>query len=155
MKKLINPWVGLEGYQCFGCAPNNKMGLQMEFYEDGEDIVAHWTPKEYLQGWLNTLHGGIQSAIMDELAGWVVFRKLQTSGVTSRLNAKFLKSISVKEPFLEIRGHITEQKRNAVFITVEIYNSAKELCSNAEIVYFASPKDVAREKFFFCECKVE
>ena len=51
MKKLINPWVGLEGYQCFGCAPNNKMGLQMEFYEDGEDIVAHWTPKEYHQGW--------------------------------------------------------------------------------------------------------
>ena len=29
--------------------------------------------------------------MMDELAGWVVLRKLQTSGVTSRLDARFLK----------------------------------------------------------------
>lgn len=23
MKKIINPWKGMEGYNCFGCAPNN------------------------------------------------------------------------------------------------------------------------------------
>ena len=26
MKKIINPWKGLEGYNCFGCAPNNEAG---------------------------------------------------------------------------------------------------------------------------------
>ena len=25
MKKIINPWKDLEGYNCFGCAPNNAV----------------------------------------------------------------------------------------------------------------------------------
>ena len=104
MKKIINPWKGLDGYMCFGCAPENPQGLHMEFYEDGEDIVAFWEPESHYQGWLETLHGGIQTTMMDELAGWVVLRKLQTSGVTSRLDARFLKSISTREPRLMIRG---------------------------------------------------
>ena len=29
MKKIINPWEGLDGYMCFGCAPNNPLGLHM------------------------------------------------------------------------------------------------------------------------------
>ena len=33
MKKIINPWKGLEGYNCFGCASNNEAGLKMEFYD--------------------------------------------------------------------------------------------------------------------------
>ena len=52
MKKIINPWEGLDGYMCFGCAPSNPMGLHMEFYEDGDDIVAYWEPEAHYQGWL-------------------------------------------------------------------------------------------------------
>ena len=43
MKKIINPWKGLDGYMCFGCAPENPQGLHMEFYEDGEDIAVSYT----------------------------------------------------------------------------------------------------------------
>ena len=32
MKKIINPWKGMKGYNCFGCAPNNDAGVKMEFY---------------------------------------------------------------------------------------------------------------------------
>ena len=84
MKKIINPWEGLDGYMCFGCAPNNPLGLHMEFFEDGDDIVAFWKPQGTYQGWLRTLHGGIQTTLMDELAGWVVLRKLQTFMVFHR-----------------------------------------------------------------------
>lgn len=155
MKKIINPWKGLDSYMCFGCAPENPQGLHMEFYEDGEDIVAFWEPESHYQGWLETLHGGIQTTMMDELAGWVVLRKLQTSGVTSRLDARFLKSISTREPRLMIRGRIKEQKRNAIFIETEIYNSQNELCSRADIVYFVVTKEQATEKFHFAGCKTE
>ena len=81
MKKIMNPWIGVDGYLCFACAPSNPSGLYMEFYEDGDDIVSFWKPTGYHQGWLDTLHGGIQSALVDELAAWVVVRKLQTTGV--------------------------------------------------------------------------
>ena len=155
MEKIKNPWVGLDGYKCFGCAPDNEHGLRLEFFEDGDDVVATWKPEPCYQGWLDTLHGGIQSTLMDELAGWVVFRKLQTAGVTSRLDARFLKSISTNEPFLTIRGRIKERKRAAVFIETEIYDSKGELCTRADIVYFAMPQERAEKDFFFNGCDLE
>ena len=85
MDKIINPWEGMEGYFCFGCAPNNESGLKMEFYEDGDEIVSKWVPEARFQGWLNTLHGGIQATLLDEICAWVIARKLQTAGVTSRM----------------------------------------------------------------------
>ena len=48
MKKIINPWKGLEGYNCFGCAPNNEAGVKMEFYEDGDEVVSIWKPRPEL-----------------------------------------------------------------------------------------------------------
>ncbi len=96
MKKIINPWKDLvkDGYNCFGCAPENPYGLKMEFYEDGDDIVSFWTPADNYQGWLKTLHGGIQAALMDEIAAWVIARKLQTAGMTTNLNIKYRKPVS-------------------------------------------------------------
>lgn len=83
MKKIINPFIHLDGYNCFGCAPQNPLGLKLTFYEDGDDIVATWQPRPEFQGWLNTLHGGVQATLIDEICGWVIMRKLQTTGVTS------------------------------------------------------------------------
>lgn len=155
MKKIVNPWKGLEGYMCFGCAAENPTGLHLEFYEDADDIVAFWEPGKYYQGWLDTLHGGIQATLMDELAGWVVMRKLQTSGMTSKLEARFLKTIRVDEGRLTIRGRIKEHKRNAVFIETEIFNAAGELCTRAELVYFVTDAQHAKEAFHFSGCKTE
>ena len=53
MKKIINPWLGVEGYFCFGCAPDNEAGVKMEFYEDGNEIVSIWKPEQKYQSWLN------------------------------------------------------------------------------------------------------
>lgn len=155
MKKIINPWEGIEGYYCVACSPDNPFSLKMEFYEDGDDVVAFWKPTKHYQGWLNTLHGGIQSTLVDEIAGWVIVRKLQTTGVTSKLEIKFIKSISTDETQLTIRSRITDQKRNAVFVKAEIFNSENELCSQADMVYFVANPETAAEKFNFKGCKIE
>ena len=63
-EKIINPWKGLEGYNCFGCAPDNEVGVKMEFYEDGDEIVSIWKPRPEYQGWIDTLHGGIQAVFV-------------------------------------------------------------------------------------------
>ena len=42
MKKIINPWKDREGYNCFGCSPDNEAGVRMEFYEDGDEVVSIW-----------------------------------------------------------------------------------------------------------------
>ncbi|MBP5380378.1 MAG: PaaI family thioesterase [Bacteroidaceae bacterium] len=154
MKKIINPWQGQPEYNCFGCAPDNPFGLHMEFYEDGDDIVSIWHPEKHFQGWVDTMHGGILSTLIDEVCGWVVTRKKQTSGFTTALNVRFRKSVSTNESQLTIRAHIAEQRRNLLFIHAEVLNTQGEVCTEGDATYFLMPEERAKEMGFI-HCHVE
>lgn len=155
MKKIVNPWRGLEGYRCYGCDPNSCEGLRMEFYEDGDDVVSRWQPRPEFQGWVDTLHGGIQAALADEISSWVVFRKFQTSGVTSRLEVRYLKPIHVSGGSVMLRARVREQRRNLAYIEVEIRDGEDRLCTQALCVYYMFPRQKARAEFHFCDCGTE
>lgn len=154
MRKIRNPWINREGYDCFGCCRENPIGLHMEFYEDGDDIVCFWNPGEHFQGWVDTLHGGIQSALIDETASWVVFRKMQTTGVTSNLEVKFRKPVMTTESQITVRARLAGLHRNVALIEVSLYNSKEELCTEGKATYFTFTEDKARE-MGFSECILE
>lgn len=154
MKKIINPWVGMHGYNCIGCCPTNPLGLHLDFYEDGDDIASTWHPSRNYQGWVDTLHGGVISTLLDEVAGWVVFRKLQSSGYTVRLNVKFHKPIMTTEQEVTVRARIVEQKRRFATIHCELCNQQGELCDEAEAIYYVMPQDAASDMHFE-KCRVE
>lgn len=155
MKRIINPWRGMDGYRCFGCDPRSEQGLRMEFYEDGDRIVSRWKPRPEFQGWVDTLHGGIQATLADEISSWVVFRKFQTSGVTSRMEVRYLKPIHTTEDHITLQATVVRQRRNIVDIEVKILNSQDQLCTEALCIYFLFPKEKAHEEFHFCDCGVE
>ncbi len=154
MKKIINPYIGHDEYNCFGCCPTNPFGLHLEFYEDGDDIVTKWSPSANYQGWVNTLHGGLIATLMDETAGWVITRKLHTSGVTSKLDIHYMKPVSTTEKLLTVRGHITGNKRNYYTVHVVLQNGNGDICDEADAIYYAMPPERALEMGFM-ECKVE
>ena len=154
MKKIINPFDGIEGYNCFGCSHDNPIGVKMDFYEDGDEIVSFWKPSPDYQGWFNVLHGGIQSVLLDEICGWVVMRKMQTAGVTSKMETRFMKPVSTEDSRLTLRAHITEKIKNIVFIEASLYNSSDELCTRAVCTYFTFRKEKAAEMHFKA-CDVE
>lgn len=155
MKRIINPWKDTEGYNCFGCSPRNPAGVHMEFYEDGNEIISTWKPRPEYQGWLNTLHGGILSVLLDEICGWVVFRKLQTGGVTSKMETRFRKTVSTNEPQLTLRASLREQKRNLAIVEARLYDSRGELCTETTCTYFTFPKEKAEKEMNFHHCDVE
>ena len=154
MKKIINPWLHQEGYMCFACCPDNPHGLKMEFYEDGEDIVSVWQPQPEFQGWIDTLHGGIQAVLLDEICGWVVVRKLQTTGVTSRMETRYIKPLMTTDTELTIRGRVVKQMRNIAQIEASISNSAGEVCTTATCTYYCMSPQKAQE-MGFRGCDVE
>mgnify|MGYP004446112303 CR=1 FL=1 len=155
MRRIKNPWAHLQGYSCIGCSPNNPIGLHLEFYEDGNDVVCKWKPTPNHQGWLNTLHGGIQGLMLDDIASLVLFLKLQTTGVTSKMEVKYLKPVSTLDDYVMLRARIQKQMRNVVFIDAELYNAAGELCTNANLIYFSMVKKLDRETNAFVSCEVE
>ena len=157
MNKIKNPYIGLEqqGYNCFACCPTNPYGLKMEFYEDGDDIVSIWNPGDNYQGWLKTLHGGIQATLIDEIGAWVISRKLQTSGVTTNLQVKYRNPIPTGDGVqIEIRSHIKEMKRNFAFIDVTISHDGK-VCTMAGLTYFCFTKEKAASDYYFTGCELE
>ena len=154
MRKIKNPWLNKEGYDCFGCSPQNPIGLHMEFFEDDDNIISFWRPQEHYQGWVGTMHGGILATLIDETAGWVVTRKLQTAGMTSRLDIRYKHPMMTTDTQLTIRAHITEQKRNIVFISASIEDGKGQVCVEADVVYYAMDAEHAKE-MGFTHCGVE
>ncbi len=155
MKKIINPWNNVPGYYCFGCCPNNESGVKMEFYEDGDEIISIWKPEQRFQGWIDTLHGGIQALMLDEICSWAISRKKQTAGVTVKMETRFKKSISTKDKYVILRAHITEEKRKLLIIDAGIYNTENELCTHTTCTYFTFDKKKSAEEMSFKECPVE
>ncbi len=154
MKKIINQWNGVNKYNCFGCSPSNPIGLHMEFYEDGDYVISKWNPSTHYQGWVDTMHGGILSTLIDETCGWVVSRKQQTAGYTVTLNVKFRKPVSTNEPAITVRAKVDKCVRNLLFMHAEILNSAGELCVEGEVTYYMMNEEKARE-MGFTHCYVE
>lgn len=155
MHKIKNPWLRREGYNCIGCSPNNPIGLHLEFYEEGDDIVAKWMPTQNHQGWIDTLHGGVQSLMLDEIGGWVITRKLQTTGVTSKMEVKYLKPIYTTGGEIMLRARLTKQMRNVAFIDAELINADGVTCTQASMIYFCASKEKVFEETGFLGCELE
>ena len=150
-KKIKNPYNGLPGYNCFGCSRNNAMGLQMEFYYDGEKLISKWTPQPQYQGYNNILHGGIQATLMDEVASWLVYATMHTSGVTSRLDIKYKKPVATDKGAITLQATLKEIKKNLAYISIVLMNADEVVCAEAEAVFFTYPREYCIKNLGFPE----
>jgi len=149
MRKVKNPFAGLEGYNCFGCSPDNHLGLQLNFVDEGEFLTADWEPKTHFQGYHNILHGGIQATLIDEMGSWFVYAKMKTAGFTSRLNVRYKKTVYTDKGMIRLRAKLLEKKRNLADIEVELFDNEGQLCATGVVQYFTYPEKVAREKMYY------
>jgi acyl-coenzyme A thioesterase PaaI-like protein len=54
------------GNHCWGCGPENKEGLQIKSYWDGEATICTWQPRPpYFAGPTHVLNGGVIAALID------------------------------------------------------------------------------------------
>lgn len=143
MIKIKNPFIEMgtrHNYNCFGCSPFNEIGLQLEFWENDDELVAKWQPRKSLEGWSDVVHGGIQAALLDELAGWIVLIKMKTSGVTSALNVKYLKPVNISKGEITIKGKIVTADRKNATISAVLSDGEGVECATAEIIYYCLPE---------------
>jgi uncharacterized protein (TIGR00369 family) len=149
MRKIRNPFISLPGYNCFGCSPGNALGLQMNFVEEGEELVSYWEPKKHFQGYHNVLHGGIQATLMDEIASWFVYARLNSAGVTARAEIKYIKPLYVDHGVLTVRASLLQMRRNLADISVRIFDENNHLCAESLIIYYTFPPEKAKETLYY------
>jgi len=149
MKKIRNPFTGLEGFDCFGCCPDNPIGLKLTFIEDGDYVISEWQPSAHYQGYVNVLHGGIQALLMDEIASWTVYIKARTGGVTSSITVDYYEPVYTNKGPVKLKAHLLKAEGRIAIIKVELYNHENKVASKASVHYYIYPEEVARRRLYF------
>ena len=147
--KIRNPYAGLDGYDCIGCSPLHPFGLKMEFELIAESVICSWKPTNHFQGFPGVLHGGIQAALADEIAGWAIQLLLKTTGVTSDLEIKYLKPLLIGDGIIVLKATIGSSHGKFTKVDVEITDHEGALCTRSVVTYYVFPEEVAREKYYY------
>lgn len=121
----------------------------MQFYDEGDSVISTWEPTGNFQGWHNVLHGGIQATLMDEIASWVVFTKLGTTGVTSKMEVKLSKPMLMNKGPVKLVAKLREMRRNIAVIDVELIDCEGNCCAEGVFHYFTYPVNVAKDRLFY------
>lgn len=148
MRQIQNPFerAKSDSYNCFGCAPENKIGLALKFWEEGDEVVARWQPHRNFEGYNNVVHGGIQATLMDEVASWTVYIKCETAGVTASMDVSYKHPVYVSDGEIEVRGKLVEQNRRFATIETRIVTGEGKVSALGQVKYFIYPTNVAKEK---------
>ncbi len=97
---------------CVVCGIGNDLSLKARFYEtENDELVAVFTPQEHHQSYPNIMHGGMSSAILDEVIGRAIMSKYkdQVWGVTVELNLRYKKPVPLYKE-LKVIGRITKER---------------------------------------------
>jgi len=106
---------------CLVCGMENDHGFRLSFYETSADTVETVaTIPEHFQGYPGVAHGGIVTALLDEIAV-----RAATVGepnhlmLTARMEVRFRKAVPVGEP-LRVVGTLIERRPRATRARGEI-----------------------------------
>jgi len=135
-REIENPFLKMEGYNCFGCGPSNHLGLRMKFFVDAEndEVFSLVTPNKEHCGFPGVLHGGIQATLLDEIAFWAIWEKIGKPALTARMEIELRKPVTMPAE-VEVRGRVIETKKRIA--RVETWLSLEgQVKARAKIVYY-------------------
>lgn len=125
---------------CFICGMENEFGLKAPFYEmEDQSVISFFTYHDYHQSYPERVHGGLITAMLDEIAGraiWVV--EPNTWAVTTEIKVKFRKVVPYDQK-LKAVGRITKNTRRIFYATAEILDLDGNVLAEAEVTYFKLP----------------
>ena len=133
---------------CIICGLNNELGVKASFYdlEDGS-IGALFTFKLEHQSYPERVHGGMSSALLDELMGRVIWVSEPTTyAVTTSMQVSFRKPVPYNTP-LKARAEITFNSLRGYSAKGEIYTLGGELLCSATAKYVKLPEKLITKNF--------
>lgn len=123
---------------CFVCGRDNPIGLHMHFYADRDGCVyADYIPRAEQQGYPGVMHGGILTAMLDELIGRTAIAS-DLWCMTAKLEMRFRKPVPIGEP-LKLKGEITKKTGRVLEGIGEIRLTDGSLAVEARGMYLRIP----------------
>ena len=128
------------GHDCIICGMENQLGLQAQFYEmEDNTVIAKFEFRPEHQSYPGRTHGGMISALLDELIGRAIWIKDPDCwGVTMTLNVKFRKPVPYNTKLTGI-GRIDSESSRTFSGSGEIKDSDGNILAEATAVYMKLP----------------
>ena len=132
---------------CIICGLENALGVKASFYNmEDNSVGARFMFKEEHQSYPERVHGGMISALLDELAGralWVTNPELM--GVTANMTIKFRKPVPYNVLLLG-RGNITKRSGRIFSAEAQIFDENKNVLAELTGNYVILPNDQITSK---------
>jgi acyl-coenzyme A thioesterase PaaI-like protein len=131
---------------CFVCGLENQYGLKLRFYETGQgEVTAEYTVPDQFQGYPGLVHGGIVTAMLDEVTGRAHMSDGETRFMyTAKLEIRFRKNVPIETP-LRVVGQIVKSKPRMASSTGKIYGPGGELLAEANALLVNLPDEAINE----------
>jgi len=129
---------------CFGCGRDNRDGLHVQTYWNGEEGVCHFVPKPHHTAFPGFVYGGILASLIDcHSIGTATAATYQAEGrqpgsepiiayVTGNLNVTYLQPTPMGVELI-LRARIRELTPRKAVVTCSIYAGDTE-CVRGEVV---------------------
>jgi uncharacterized protein (TIGR00369 family) len=114
---------------CFVCGQDNPVGIKTSIKVDKDTQSAQCTlavSAEY-QGWKGMVHGGIISALLDEVSAYAGMTVTDTV-VTGELTTRFRKPVPVEQE-ITVSAQVVKQARRVVMVEAQIVMQGEVLAS--------------------------
>jgi uncharacterized protein (TIGR00369 family) len=130
---------------CIVCGDkeSNPHTLSLRFRATGDGVETSYTPDSLQEGYMNIVHGGIISALLDETIGWACACSARRYFVTAELNIRFVKPLQVNTR-VTVHGHCTGQTSKFSEGQGEILGEDGTLYARAKAKYFLLPEPESR-----------
>ncbi len=119
--------------------------MSIRFYWDGEKIDTIVRPEDYYMGFDRIVHGGIQTAIMDEAMGWAITMEIGTFVLTRKISVEFLKPMTTGQEY-RVMARAIEHTRRVSYAEGRIVDkSGNKVIATSEGTFFHMKEKQAKE----------
>lgn len=127
-------------HHCFACGQLNMAGLRLDLHAAGDRCWTETSLPARFQGWDGITHGGVVSAILDEVMAWSLIGA-DRLGFTARLEVDFRRPVPV-ERAIRAEGWIATRRRRRFDTQAQITDAATgEVLAEARAIYLAAPRE--------------
>ena len=135
---------------CYGCGRLNEHGHQIKSYWDGDETIAHFTPKPYHTAIPGYVYGGLIASLIDcHGTGSAALASYRNEGrepgteppfrfVTASLQVDYLAPTPLG-PELELRGKIAEIKGKKVITEITL-SANGEITAKGQVIAVQMPE---------------
>ncbi len=132
---FVLPWQNTANDTSFGHAQSNSYGLQLKFFKTDGGLGATWTPSAHFQNYPGLIHGGVVSAVLDELMGQAILEHTGFVSVSTKMSIRWVKGSRFGETF-SAAARVTLSESGLYEVKSQLFNEKGRLCAEADGIYF-------------------